>query len=134
MTKKERAAKYYLDHKESISIKNKIYSEKNKVKVSERSQLHYLNNKEKSKLQTNKNREQRKERLVTSFDNVCAVCRGSFHPSAYDFHHLNPKEKEIEISNITNNKVRLEEIKKCIMLCANCHRTIHARLDYVLVS
>ena len=60
----------------------------------------------------------------------CNRC-GFDHPAALDFHHLNPNEKEFSISmNKTyyknNKEALLEEIKKCEVLCANCHRIEHA--------
>jgi len=44
-----------------------------------------------------------------------------------EFHHLNPEEKEINFGSNTNlgwGAVK-EELKKCILVCANCHREIH---------
>jgi hypothetical protein len=43
-----------------------------------------------------------------------------------DFHHLNPKEKLINISQIESLPMLLKESKKCILVCANCHRKLHA--------
>jgi hypothetical protein len=62
----------------------------------------------------------------------CEKC-GENHPAALDFHHLDPNEKELKISSrVTCNSKKkekiLEEIKKCIVLCANCHRKEHATL------
>lgn len=44
------------------------------------------------------------------------------------FHHLDPKEKDFTIANARNyNEVKiLAEIKKCIIVCGNCHDKIHA--------
>jgi len=50
------------------------------------------------------------------------------HPICLDFHHVNPGEKERglnKIVNTHNKKLILEEISKCIVLCANCHRKEH---------
>ena len=59
----------------------------------------------------------------------CSVCPED-DPCCLDFHHLNPEEKEISISNAINSgwsKDRiLKEINKCIILCSNCHRKLHA--------
>lgn len=45
---------------------------------------------------------------------------------ALEFHHLDPAEKDFTISN---DHFKLEEAikesKKCILLCANCHRELH---------
>jgi len=45
-----------------------------------------------------------------------------------DFHHRDPNEKENNISGMARHgskKALLDEIKKCDVLCANCHRDIH---------
>lgn len=57
----------------------------------------------------------------------CTTC-GFAHPAALDFHHEDPSKKEANIHNLLQSgrftKV-YEEIKKCIVLCANCHRIHH---------
>lgn len=56
----------------------------------------------------------------------CEEC-GFNHPAALDFHHIDPKNKKFGIAfNKHNKKEVLEEIKKCRVLCANCHRIEHA--------
>lgn len=49
--------------------------------------------------------------------------------SVYDFHHINPSEKEERIGVLINRGWERieEELKKCIVLCANCHRKEHAK-------
>ena len=44
-----------------------------------------------------------------------------------DFHHLNPKEKESQVSQLvmSSRKKLLEEISKCVPLCRNCHTDFH---------
>lgn len=58
----------------------------------------------------------------------CKRC-GENHPATLDFHHRNPRAKEIAIHMIYRKgwgKARiLKEIKKCDVLCANCHRKEH---------
>ena len=58
----------------------------------------------------------------------CAKC-GEEREYCLDFHHINPNEKENTISRMTSNNYRvdsvLNEIKKCIVLCSNCHREFH---------
>ena len=57
----------------------------------------------------------------------CTTC-GFSHPAALDFHHVDPSKKEANIHKLLQSgrysKVK-EEIKKCIVLCANCHRIHH---------
>ena len=45
-----------------------------------------------------------------------------------DFHHVDPKKKDTEISNMTHCSLERvkEEIAKCKCLCANCHRILHS--------
>lgn len=60
----------------------------------------------------------------------CSKC-GFDHPAALDFHHINPNEKEFNISLSksaykSNKEGLLKEMEKCIILCSNCHRIEHA--------
>jgi len=74
-----------------------------------------------------------KHRIVESFDSKCACCGQSFEDCCYDVHHINPEEKSFEVSQGNYNgakswlKIR-DELKKCVLVCANCHRLIHANL------
>ena len=58
----------------------------------------------------------------------CSRCSEN-HPAALDFHHPDPTEKEIKISQAiaqgTSRVKILREIEKCLVLCANCHRKEH---------
>ena len=55
----------------------------------------------------------------------CAICGYNCNPAALEFHHINPKTKTHEIAAKYAIKNNTEEMKKCIILCANCHREIH---------
>lgn len=57
----------------------------------------------------------------------CAHC-GSKLWQAFEFHHVDPSQKEENPGNIVNREKFLREIEKCICLCANCHRMEHWRL------
>lgn len=58
----------------------------------------------------------------------CEEC-GQNHPATLDFHHKNPKEKDVNIAQAVERgwgKQRiLNEIAKCRVLCSNCHRILH---------
>ena len=46
-----------------------------------------------------------------------------------DFHHVDPTQKKREVSILVRNssiKTILKEISKCVVLCSNCHRKVHA--------
>lgn len=55
------------------------------------------------------------------------VCCGEKEKAALDFHHLRDKKFSIckSFGNV-NLEDLTEEINKCIILCANCHRKFHA--------
>lgn len=63
-------------------------------------------------------------------DMKCHIC-GEKESCCLDFHHCNPNEKNFSLSeaiciyNFSWDKI-LEEAAKCIVLCANCHRKVHA--------
>lgn len=61
----------------------------------------------------------------------CAHCNGVFHPAVYDFHHLDKATKEADPGSLMgrNWKRIAEELDKCILLCANCHRLVHTEED-----
>jgi hypothetical protein len=56
-------------------------------------------------------------------------CCPEREPACLDFHHLNSEEKEDTIANLVCKRSRtrlFEEIQKCVVVCSNCHRKIHA--------
>ena len=59
--------------------------------------------------------------------NPCVNCGESDH-RCLDFHHTNPEDKDYDVAVLykCGSKSLIEkEIKKCIILCANCHRKFH---------
>ena len=60
----------------------------------------------------------------------CLVCGYDRCFAALDFHHRDPAEKEYNIAAMllgSSAKGKLEkELKKCVVLCSNCHREYHA--------
>ena len=59
----------------------------------------------------------------------CKEC-GESRYWVLDFHHRNPKEKDIEVSSLVRNGNKtkiLKEVEKCDVLCSNCHRDLHFR-------
>ena len=59
----------------------------------------------------------------------CSIC-GESRWWVLDFHHLDPTEKENNISNLIESPKKLQkELEKCIVVCSNCHRDIHFNKD-----
>ena len=55
----------------------------------------------------------------------CCVC-GEKDPCCLDFHHLGDKSFNVGNCNDVTVDTLLKEVSKCIVLCANCHRKLHA--------
>jgi hypothetical protein len=82
-------------------------------------------------------RNQIRHRAIMALGGKCVCCGQKFEECCYDLHHLDPTEKEFTIgrSNINGAKswLRLrDEIKKCVLVCSNCHRLIHS--GYIAVE
>lgn len=76
----------------------------------------------------------RRLKLVENFSEYksklsCVIC-GENEACCLDFHHKDPNNKEFNISEAgrggISEKRLLEEIAKCDVLCANCHRKFHS--------
>ena len=56
----------------------------------------------------------------------CMDCGGSFPPECMDFDHRDPKTKLFDVSRAAVSGSGLESVKeeiaKCDLVCANCHR------------
>lgn len=82
-------------------------------------------------------RKSHKIRLGTWYRNLkyvtgCWFC-SEYEPCCLDYHHLDPTTKEMCLSDMVFKhrfaRARvLEEIKKCILLCSNCHRKVESGL------
>jgi hypothetical protein len=62
----------------------------------------------------------------------CIRC-GEPDPICLDFHHRDPTQKDFSLYQAARRamgkKRILEEVEKCDVLCANCHRKLHRDLD-----
>ena len=78
-----------------------------------------------------KTRKNYKSILVKYKGGKCEICGYDKCIDAFDFHHINPEEKDFSISSSHNNNIEKlkKEVDKCIMVCANCHREIHFKLN-----
>ena len=71
----------------------------------------------------------RKRILVAELGGCCSICGYKKNLSALTFHHINPEEKnfQLDLRSLSNRKqARIDkEVKKCILVCQNCHSEIH---------
>jgi hypothetical protein len=86
------------------------------------------NSLESQRRQKNKIRARNRALLQEMFGRRCAHCHQAYPFSVFDYHHIDPTQKKKAISRMipyaSAERLR-EEAKKCIMLCANCHRLHH---------
>ena len=63
------------------------------------------------------------------YDGKCHRCGYNKCAAALEFHHIDPSKKDTIVSSdsITIEKA-IEESKKCVLLCSNCHKEFHAGL------
>ena len=59
----------------------------------------------------------------------CEMCGYCKNPQILCFHHNKGNKKfELNAIGMRSQKVIIEEINKCIVLCPNCHAEIHQKL------
>lgn len=71
----------------------------------------------------------RKYEIVQARGGKCERCGYAANLAALDFHHRDPHTKEFQIDMRTFSNTSLDKLKneldKCELLCANCHREHH---------
>jgi 5-methylcytosine-specific restriction endonuclease McrA len=98
-----------------------------KLKHAEYSREHYLKNQAETKIRNAQTKRKKREEWVEFKSALSCTHCGFSHPAALDFHHIDRKDKQSvhKLAQNGNYKAAKEEIKKCITLCANCHRIVH---------
>ena len=68
-----------------------------------------------------------KQKAVNYLGGKCQVCGFDENTACLDFHHLDPTQKEFDISKKCRStwKNLKPELDKCILVCKNCHTMIH---------
>lgn len=67
----------------------------------------------------------------------CCSCGFDKDASALQFHHIIPDDKTDEISKVMATGVYddiIDELKKCAVICANCHQILHNSLNVKVVE
>lgn len=96
---------------------------RNKAKGTRRSECRECHN----RYMSNKNAENRMAIQQLKKAVCCAKC-GEQRWYLLDYHHIDPTSKKDKVSELmlhSSLKDALNEIDKCIPLCANCHREFH---------
>jgi hypothetical protein len=89
----------------------------------------YADRSEYLKKAVTKRRQAVRKKLIEYKGGCCNLCGYDKCIDALDLHHLDASQKEFGISSggLTRawSKV-VAEADKCILICANCHREVHA--------
>ena len=125
--------KYYTENKKEISHKTKDYQKTEKAQKLRREnrKKHKMEQCEKDKISGKIRRAKRKKYIDDyKLSKGCSICGYNKCAEALDFHHEGNKDFDISRAigsqNISLEKI-MEEIKKCIILCATCHRELHSK-------
>jgi hypothetical protein len=114
---KERNHRYYIKHREEHIAQARAYYKKHREQIRAQGKI-------------TADRRAAKRRRITDAAKAggCARC-GHKDLSALDFHHVDPRSKKRNVSTYAPSWSEEElraEIAKCVVLCANCHRALHA--------
>lgn len=114
---KDAAKKYYHSNKEKCAKRLKNWRQANADYVREKQRL---------------DKRKRKLDAIKYLGSLCYVCNGDFHPAIFEFHHTNPEDKDRDPSKMLQLSWKriTNELDKCILLCANCHRLEHHKDNY----
>ena len=73
-----------------------------------------------------------KARIIEAMGSKCNICGYNKCNGALELHHIDPDGKEFSFGGIRANPKSwdkiVEELKKCVLLCANCHREVEMRI------
>lgn len=97
----------------------------------------YQDRKEYLKKAVAERRRMLKKKAVEYKGGKCICCGYDKYVGALEFHHTDPDGKDFAIS--ANGACRAwekikEEIDKCVLVCSNCHKEIHAGLIDIQAS
>jgi hypothetical protein len=91
---------------------------------------YYQQNKTKF-LEYNRSHRRKLKEYLDSLKLKCLRCPET-HIACLEFHHRDPKKKDISVALALQHGWSLErlkkEVEKCDLLCANCHRKLHYKL------
>jgi hypothetical protein len=75
-----------------------------------------------------------KELVLEYKGGKCVVCSYNKYAGAFDLHHIDGSTKEfgLAVRGLTRSWEKIkEESDKCVLVCATCHREIHAGIAHI---
>ena len=84
-------------------------------------------------VQTKARQQALKKKAVEYKGGKCQSCGYDRCLAALEFHHLDPAEKEFTLAHQKSSSFAeiKDELDKCVLLCANCHREAHNGVEVV---
>lgn len=80
-------------------------------------------------------RKRTKTRIIDSMGGKCCICGYSGCHSALALHHKDPSKKEFGFGGVRGNPKSwakiVVELRKCVLLCNNCHAEVHDGLVFI---
>lgn len=131
----------------TICKQTKLFSEYNKKKTGKNGlqphcrdcshrqfKKYYNSNLEKHRAVVTKKNKETIQKIISWLDEIksvgCSLCDET-EICVMDFHHIDPETKVTEVAQLVKNcsfKRLVNEINKCVLICANCHRKVHKGL------
>ena len=104
----------------------------NEIHNKQKEPNHKFKKNKNNKIKFDRALKERKVKYINHFkrEHHCIIC-GEVSPCCLEFHHLKPEFKSFAISSAPCNiKITLKELKteirKCVMICSNCHKKLHS--------
>jgi len=74
-----------------------------------------------------------KNKIVDSMGGKCCGCDQRKENELMDLHHLDPQDKDFNLSDAVKDPISWEkivkELRKCILLCKDCHIDVHSKYN-----
>ena len=108
--------------KDSMTFTNK---QQKQYRLNNLSRVHAIEKKSRDKRKMGN-----KQRAVNYLGGECSVCGYNKCLEALEFHHKDKRNKNSSLAQILQDKHWKDiilELNKCVLVCANCHREIHAK-------
>lgn len=114
---RDAALKQYYADKDKAAEKARKWRELNKDYIRDKQRVY---------------KRERKLWAIEYLGGKCNSCGNIFHPAVYEFHHIKPEDKDRDPSKMLQLSLEklTNELNKCVLLCANCHRLTHHKDNY----